>query len=132
MEIISPCPSQRQSTVHFDLIDLVLQLCQIIIIYRKKKAMYELSNAFFRFQFTNRNIHYKMLRFHLILWCGISLETHIFSETLGLAQCIKYRSFTHFPGVEILWKGSVSAMFWVNCPKLRGNCAFPQNFHTKK
>ena len=36
-------------------------------------------------------------------------------------HCEKYRNFTWFPGVEILRKGTVSA-----------NCAFPQNFHTRK
>ena len=25
-----------------------------------------------------------------------------------------------------------SVKFWANYPKLYGNCAFPQNFHTKK
>ena len=44
----------------------------------------------------------------------------------------KYRYFTLFPGLEILWKLTVSAEFRMNCPKLCGNCAFPQNFHTRK
>ena len=50
-------------------------------------------------------------------------------------HCEKYRNFTWFPGVEILRKGTVSAKFRAisgNRPKLRGNCAFPQNFHTRK
>ena len=34
--------------------------------------------------------------------------------------------------MEILRKGTVSAKFRANRPKLCGNCAFPQNFHTKK
>ena len=34
--------------------------------------------------------------------------------------------------MEILWKGTVSAQFRANPPKLCGNCAFPQNFHTRK
>ena len=37
----------------------------------------------------------------------------------------KCRDFTWFFGVEILWKPTVSAEF-------RGNCTFPQNFHTRK
>ena len=32
--------------------------------------------------------------------------------------------------MEILWKGTVSAYFRANRPKLWGNCAFPENFHT--
>ena len=36
-------------------------------------------------------------------------------------HCEKYRNFT-----KILWKGTA------NRPKLCGNCAFPQNFHTRK
>ena len=35
-----------------------------------------------------------------------------------------------FRGVEILWKGTVSSEFRAIRPKLCGNCAFPQNFHT--
>ena len=34
--------------------------------------------------------------------------------------------------MEILWKGTISAQFWAIPPKLYGNCAFPQNFHTRK
>ena len=44
----------------------------------------------------------------------------------------KCHNFTEFPGVEILWKGTVSAKFRAIHPKLCGNCAFPQNFHTWK
>ena len=47
-------------------------------------------------------------------------------------HCVKYRNFTQFPGVEILWKGTVSEWFRANHPKLCRNCAFPQNFHTRK
>ena len=34
--------------------------------------------------------------------------------------------------MEILWKGTVSAKFRAIRSKLCGNCAFPQNFHTRK
>ena len=34
--------------------------------------------------------------------------------------------------MEILWKSTVSAKFRANLPKLCGNCAFPQNLHTRK
>ena len=34
--------------------------------------------------------------------------------------------------MEVLWKGTVSAYFRANRPKLCGNCSFPQNFHTRK
>ena len=34
--------------------------------------------------------------------------------------------------MEILWKGTVSAQFRAIRPKLCGNCAFPQNLHTRK
>ena len=44
----------------------------------------------------------------------------------------KYRIFTWFPGMEILWKDTVPAQFWAIGPKLWGNCSFPQNFHTRK
>ena len=33
--------------------------------------------------------------------------------------------------MEILLKGTVSTEFWKNRPKLWGNCAFPQNLHTR-
>ena len=44
----------------------------------------------------------------------------------------KYPNFTKFPGVEILRKGTVTTEFRAIRPKLCGNCAFPQNFHTRK
>ena len=50
----------------------------------------------------------------------------------GKENHIKYRNFAKFPGEEILWKGTVSAEFRANHPKLCGNCSFPQNFHTRK
>ena len=37
----------------------------------------------------------------------------------------KYRNFTQFYGVGILWKRAI-------LPKHSGNCAFPQNFQTGK
>ena len=46
--------------------------------------------------------------------------------------CVKYRNTTQFPGVKILWKGTVSAEFQVIRSKFYGNCAFPQTFHTRK
>ena len=42
------------------------------------------------------------------------------------------REFTWFPGMEILRKGTVSAKFRANRPKLCESCAFPQNFHTRE
>ena len=30
-------------------------------------------------------------------------------------HCVKYRNFTEFPDVEMLWKGTVSAVFPVVC-----------------
>ena len=47
-------------------------------------------------------------------------------------HCVKYRNFTYFPGVKILWEDTVSAEFRANRPKLYGNCAFLQDFHTSK
>ena len=44
----------------------------------------------------------------------------------------KQRHFTEFPSVVILLKHTGSAEFRENQPKLYGNCAFPQNFHTRK
>ena len=34
--------------------------------------------------------------------------------------------------MENLWRGTVSAGFGAIRPKLCGNCAFPQTFHTRK
>ena len=34
--------------------------------------------------------------------------------------------------MEILWKRTVISEFRVICPKLYENCAFPQDFHTRK
>ena len=47
-------------------------------------------------------------------------------------QYAKYRNFTKFPCIEILWKGTVFAYFWANRPNLRENYAFPQKFHQIK
>ena len=44
----------------------------------------------------------------------------------GSSHCVKYRNFTQFPGVEVLRKGTAIRL------KLCGNCAFPQNLHTRK
>ena len=44
----------------------------------------------------------------------------------------KYHNFTWFPGVEILRKDTVSAKFQTIRRKLCRNCAFPQNFYTRK
>ena len=46
---------------------------------------------------------------------------------INLQKCC---NFTQFPGVEILWKGTVYA--WVIRPKLCRHCTFPQNFHTRR
>ena len=45
---------------------------------------------------------------------------------VSVAHCEKYRHFTQFPSVEILWKGAVSAECRAN------RCVFPQNFHARK
>ena len=45
---------------------------------------------------------------------------------VNITHCVKYRNFTLFPGVESLWKDIAVH------PKLCGNYAFPQNFHTRK
>ena len=47
-------------------------------------------------------------------------------------HCVKYRSFTKFSGEGILWKCTVATEFWVTQTKLRGDCLFPQTFHTRK
>ena len=51
---------------------------------------------------------------------------------IDFCHCVKYRNFTQSPGLEILWKGTVSTKLRVNHPKLCGNFAFPQNFHARK
>ena len=42
---------------------------------------------------------------------------------------VKYQIFTWFCGLEILWKGTIS---WEFRATNYGNCAFPQNVHTRK
>ena len=49
-----------------------------------------------------------------------------------LLHCVKNRNFNKFSGVEILQKRILSVEFQVIRSKLCGNCAFPQNFHTRK
>ena len=34
--------------------------------------------------------------------------------------------------MKTLWKWTVCAEFWDNCPKLPGNCVFSQNVYTRK
>ena len=46
-------------------------------------------------------------------------------------RCIKYENFTLIPGMEILWKRTVSADFQAIVPRVCKNCALPQNFHTR-
>ena len=58
-------------------------------------------------------------------------NTVISSNFLVWKFCGKTQ-FPHSFGREILWKGTVSAVVSANRPKLCRNCAFPQNFHTKK
>ena len=63
------------------------------------------------------------------------IEKPFFPEKTNLRSFkhyVKYRNITNFPGVEILWKGTVSTKFRANPPKLYGNCAFPQNLYTRK
>ena len=45
---------------------------------------------------------------------------------------VKYRNFTKFPVVEILWKSAVSALFRAIGLRLCRSCAFPQNFYNMK
>ena len=45
---------------------------------------------------------------------------------------VKYRNFTLYPGVEILWKRTVSTEFRVIRPKLCKNCVFPKHFEKRK
>ena len=47
------------------------------------------------------------------------------AQACDMLHCIKYRNFTLFFGVEILWKDIAIR------PKLCGNCAFPQNLRTR-
>ena len=45
---------------------------------------------------------------------------------------LKIPQFYLISWCEILWKDIVSAQFRANCPKLCGNCAFSQSYHTKR
>ena len=47
-------------------------------------------------------------------------------------HCAKHQNFTWFPGARISWKRRVSAEFRAIRSKLCRNCAFSQNFHTRK
>ena len=53
------------------------------------------------------------------------------SET-QMMHCIKYRNFTSFPGVKILWKYTVTAEFRENHSKHCESCTIQQDFHTMK
>ena len=46
--------------------------------------------------------------------------------------CVKHGNFTQFSCVENLWNDTVPPKFRAICSKLRGKCAFPQNFNTSK
>ena len=46
--------------------------------------------------------------------------------------CIKYHNFTLRSSVETFWKRTASVKSLANHSKLCRNCAFPQNFHTRK
>ena len=63
-------------------------------------------------------IYAKLDFFYFLLKINVDLQ--------GSSHCVKYRNFTQFPGVEVLRKGTAI------CLKLCGNCAFPQNLHTRK
>ena len=39
-------------------------------------------------------------------------------NVMRIKHCVKFRNFTQFPGVEILWKGAVSVQFWAIRPNL--------------
>ena len=67
---------------------------------------------------------------HSFIVSFIILSTY--SCIYRIVHCLKYRTFTKFPGVEILWKRTVSAEFPKICPKFCRSSAFPQNFHTRK
>ena len=71
--------------------------------------------------------------YRIMIWkCiqGIMKENMLLVKHLS-EPLRKYRNFSQFPGVEILWKGIGSTWFWANCPKLSKNCAFPWNVHTR-
>ena len=61
------------------------------------------------------------------------LRTAFFKEHLWwLLLCIKHCNFILVPGVETLRKSTVTTVFRTNFTKLGENCAFPQNFWTRK
>ena len=62
----------------------------------------------------------------------LQIDTSMNSLKPTKQHCINYQNFTKFPGVEILWKRTVSTEFWANRPKLCGNSTFPKNFHAMK
>ena len=57
---------------------------------------------------------------------------NLISVSSSEIHCVKYRNFTCFPGVVILWKHFVSTGFRAIRPKLCGSCAFPKNLSTRK
>ena len=59
-------------------------------------------------------------------------NSHDSSNVYLIFHCEKYRNFTRFPGVEIFAKRHSFRILPVDSPKTKRNCAFPQNFHTRK
>ena len=82
------------------------------------------GSCFFQLSIDNGQYPVKFI-FHLVRKC------HPFYNR-GNSNCKKDRNLTWFPGVEILWKGTVSAYFRTIRSKLCRNCAFLQNFRTRK
>ena len=71
----------------------------------------------------------------VIFWVHLEILTKNFRgicTRCSKPHWVKCRNFTEIPGVEISWKGTVSAYFWANGLKICRNSAFPQDFSTKK
>ena len=118
--------AQFQQTVSFHKLSTQRKLGEVTVLYAVDIAKHGQETACGKFFFL-----FSTIRFEANLISIIS--THD-KKTLSknIIHCVKYRNFTQLPGVEISWKGTVSAQFRVNRPKLCRNYAFPQTFHTRK
>ena len=70
----------------------------------------------------DRNIQTKKYTCAIVVLVDLQFNPYL----TKLSHCAKYRNFTWFTSWEILRKRTVS------CPKIWGNCASPENVHTRK
>ena len=77
----------------------------------------------------------KLYTFNNFWWRDHKIFCRILAAIFGFNffyHCVKYQNSTLFSGKYIFWKHTVFIAFLTTCPKIFENCAFPQNFHTRK